>query len=497
MNKRQFFLGMFVAAFLGALLALGGFSYLVKQQPPAEPSAQTTNFKFSKNYLTDSIAVVPEGLNFIYAAEKVRPAVVYIKTTYGDKVSQGEEGGEQLDDLFRDFFGDQGGQRRNFHSPAKASGSGVILSQDGYIISNNHVIQDAEKIEVILDDKRRYYGKVIGTDPTTDLALIKIEEKGLPFVNFGNSDNLRVGEWVLAIGNPFNLTSTVTAGIVSALSRNINIIQDKDGKQVEAFIQTDAAVNPGNSGGALVDLKGNLVGINTAILGGASGSYTGYSFAVPSTLAKKVMDDLLKFGDVQRGLMGVQIKDIDPDFAEKNNLGRNDGVYVSDVPSEGAAKGAGIKTGDIIVKIDDRTIHTVSELQQNIAVRRPGDKVKVTFIRDGKEKEVSVTLKSAKSNPLLVKKSLSASKIGAELSEISDKEKEKLNLEYGVKVEKIENGIFEEAGIKEGLIITKVNKRSVKTAKEVQYIIANTSGGILIEGLYPNGEEGMYLLKAK
>lgn len=505
MNKKQFFIGMLLAAFLGAVIALGGFSFLVKQQPGMQPNAQTANFKFSK-YVDDSSAIIPEGLNFIYAANKVRPTVVHIKTTYGGNAAQGEDfgggGASPFDDLFKDYFGDGGGGRSNPHRmnpmPSKASGSGVILSQDGYIITNNHVIEDAEKIEVVLEDKRRFFAKVIGTDPSTDLALIKIEEKNLPYISFGNSDNLQVGEWVLAIGNPFNLTSTVTAGIVSALSRNIDIIRREDGTGIEAFIQTDAAVNPGNSGGALVDLKGNLVGINTAILGGFSGSYTGYSFAVPSVLAKKVMDDLLKFGAVQRGLLGIQIRDIDPDFAEENNIKRNTGVYVLDVVPTGGALEAGLKKGDIIVKVDNKDITTVSQLQQNVAVHRPGDKVKVIYMRDGKERETTVTLKNSSGNTQLVKKTeVKENSFGANLAELTDKEKATLEISNGVKVNKVSGGVFEEAGVKAGFVITKIQSKPVRTAKEVEGIIRNSKGRVLIEGIYPNKEEGYYVLQIK
>jgi serine protease Do len=501
MNKKQFFVGIVLAAFLGAVLAIGGFSFFVKQQNATDsPQAQTTSFKFSK-YVPDSAVAVPEALNFVTAAEKVRPTVVHIKTTYNGPTSQqGENFSNPFDDLFKDFFDDgSGGNPKLKQAPQKASGSGVILSHDGYIITNNHVIDEADKIEVVLEDKRRYFAKVIGTDPSTDLALIKIEEKNLPFASFGNSDNLKVGEWVLAIGNPFNLTSTVTAGIVSALSRNIDIIRREDNSGIEAFIQTDAAVNPGNSGGALVDVQGNLVGINTAILGGYSGSYTGYSFAVPSTLARKVMDDLLKFGAVQRGLLGIQIRDIDPDFAEENKLSRNDGVYVIEPTPGGGAEEAGIKKGDIVIKVDGRSVQTVSQLQQNVAVHRPGDKVKVTVLREGKEKEMAVTLKNAKGNTQLVKRTepTAANKLGANLAELTSQEKAKLHLSYGVKVSKVDEGIFEEAGVKPGFIITKVQSRPVKAGKEVEAIIRNSNGRVLIEGVYPNGEEGYYVLMVK
>ncbi len=303
---------------------------------------------------------------------------MHIKTrlTVPNTPALGEEAGE---DPFRDFHSSP------FHNPGprESAGSGVVISPDGYIITNNHVIEKAKWIEVILDDKRTYVGTVIGTDPTTDLALVKIEEEDLPFAVYGNSDHLKVGEWVLAVGNPFDLTSTVTAGIVSAKGRNINILRTEDNMQVESFIQTDAAVNPGNSGGALVNLKGELIGINTAIAT-QSGISQGYSFAVPVSLARKVMEDLLKFGTVQRALLGVRIDDINAQLAQDKGIDYIRGVFVQDVNENSAAYEAGIKSGDVILKIDDREVNSTSELQSYVATFHPGDKIDITYNRKGR-----------------------------------------------------------------------------------------------------------------
>ena len=317
MTKKNFFLGLLAASVLGAAAALGGYKILFKETR-YDTFDDKQNVRFA-NYAGD--VVVPEGLNFVYAAEAATPAVVHVRTMYERGKDQSEARGFEdspFGDMFKDFFGGQGNIAPP--QPMAGSGSGVIISDDGYIVTNNHVVGDADKIQVVLNDRRSYEAKVIGTDPNTDLALIKIEEKNLPFLKFGDSDKLKIGEWVLAVGNPFDLTSTVTAGIVSAKARNINILA-REGNQyaIESFIQTDAAVNPGNSGGALVNLKGELVGINSAIAT-RTGTFNGYSFAVPSDLTKKVMDDLLKYGEVQRGLLGVSIRTVDADLAKEKRL---------------------------------------------------------------------------------------------------------------------------------------------------------------------------------
>ncbi|WP_232065234.1 trypsin-like peptidase domain-containing protein [Rhodocytophaga rosea] len=428
-------------------------------------------------------------MNFIYAAERVRPAVVHIKTSY-DATAMG--GDDDIEGIFREFHGD-GSSKSPFGSPSprESAGSGVIISADGYIATNNHVVESANKIQVILDDKRSYIGTVVGTDPTTDLALVKIEDDALPFVKYGDSDKLKVGEWVLAVGNPFDLTSTVTAGIVSAKSRNINILRDEKNMQVESFIQTDAAVNPGNSGGALVDLKGQLVGINTAIATSTRFSQ-GYSFAVPVTLVKKVMDDLLKYGEVQRALLGVIIRqDIDADFAKEKGLKSLKGVYIEDVNDESAAKQAGIKAGDVVKRINDIEVNSSSELQGVVATYRPGDKVKVAYERGGKEYITQVTLRNSMGNTSIVKRETTAKEkgiLGAELLAISEAEKRVAGIESGVRITKLSSGKMKEAGFKPGFIITHIDKKAVKTPNDVIKSIQNVKeGAVLIEGVYADG----------
>lgn len=493
MSTRQFILGLLLAAVLGGIVVLTGFRYLMPTQKAYESFEQKQNVRFS-SYLPDSTFTVPEGLNFIYAADRVRPAVVHIKTSYdAAAISDSDAEEEGFEGLFRDFHGDMpfGGQ---FGSPMprESAGSGVIISPDGYIATNNHVVENASKIEVVLDDKRSYEGIVVGTDPTTDLALIKIKDEALPFVKYGNSDVVKVGEWVLAVGNPFDLTSTVTAGIVSAKGRNINILRDKNNMQVESFIQTDAAVNPGNSGGALVNLRGELVGINTAIATSTRFSQ-GYSFAVPVTLVKKVMDDLLKYGEVQRALLGVQIRpDIDAAFAKEKGLKSLKGVYVDEVNESSAARQAGIKSGDVIKKINEIEVNSSAELQGMVATYRPGDKVKVMYERDGKEYTTTVILKNSMGSTSIVKRAAIREEgiFGAVLQSVSEEEKQKLKIEGGVKIMKLKPGKMMDADLKEGFIITRVDKKLVKTPADVMRSIQNNADAILIEGIYPNGTKG-------
>ncbi len=498
MNTRKLIIVAFLSSVLGGMFALMGYKMVFPEKQYHSISESQGKFQLS-NFLssTDTSAIiVPDGLNFIYAANKVTPAVVHIKTMYEATASSRPRGGD-MDQLFRDFFGD--GVPHGFNAPGgkqEASGSGVILTEDGYIVTNNHVIDKADKIEVVLNDKRSYAASLIGKDPTTDLALLKIEERGLPFVQYGNSDNARIGEWVLAVGNPFNLTSTVTAGIVSAKGRNINILRDKDNLAIESFIQTDAAVNPGNSGGALVDLKGNLIGINTAIAT-PSGTFAGYSFAVPVTLVKKVMDDLLKYGQVQRALLGVQIQDVTAELAKEKGISSVRGVYIGAVNSGSAAEDAGLTAGDVIKKINDVEVNSSSELQEQVARYRPGDKVKVTYERKGDVKTANVELKNKMGDTKLVKLEPGAIKstLGADLTLASKEELKKLRLESGVKVVKVSEGKFKEAGVKEGFIIISVDKKNVSSPEEVINLIEQNhagGGGVLLEGIYPNGTKKYY-----
>jgi Do/DeqQ family serine protease len=421
--------------------------------------------------------------DFTEAAEATVHDVVYIKTTYDNKSA-----GNQLQwDPWNGFFSAPSQQPQ----AAEASGSGVIVTADGYIVTNNHVVDNASKVEVTLDDHRSYIAKVVGTDPSTDLAVIKIDEKGLPFIRYGNSDDLKVGQWVLAVGNPFNLTSTVTAGIVSAKARNIGALEENSKTAIESYIQTDAAINPGNSGGALVNTSGELVGINSAIASN-TGSYTGYSFAIPVNIVKKVVDDLVEYGKVERGYLGVQIQDIDSKLAQEKNIKDYNGVYVAGIVEGGAANSAGIHEGDVIKKIGDEDVSSAPALQEQVSKFRPGDKINVTVDRNGQEKLYAVTLKDMEGGVAIVKANSSFTMLGAEFATVSKNEADKLGIDGGVKINKLEAGKLRAAGIQEGFIITTIDKKPVKDTDDLNAALKNKSGGVLIEGVYPNGMRAYY-----
>lgn len=473
---------------VGGLLiaAIGGYSGVAFYKA-SETSSITAAHSITEKQKVSQVnfpgSVPADAISFTDAAEKTVPAVVYVKTTYSTTSS-----GSYFFDPFRDFLY---GQPRNMPAP-QSSGSGVIISEDGYIVTNNHVVDNAAKVEVTLDDKRTYTAKVIGTDPSTDLALLKVDEKNLPFIPYGNSDDVKVGEWVLAVGNPFNLTSTVTAGIVSAKGRNIHILDGQSNFPLESFIQTDAAVNPGNSGGALVSVNGNLIGINAAIASN-TGAYSGYSFAIPVNIVKKVMDDILEYGDVQRGFIGVSISDIDQNLANEKELKTLSGVYVRGLTEGGAASEAGIKEGDIITKVAGVGVTKSSELQEQVGRYRPGDKIALTLWRGDSQKEVAVVLRNTRGTTKLVKSSDVVNMLGAEFAEPSDDEMQKLGINNGIKVSKLEAGKLRSAGIKEGFIITKIDNEKVTSLDEVQrQLTEKRSGGVLIEGIYPNGLRAYY-----
>jgi Do/DeqQ family serine protease len=382
-----------------------------------------------------------------------------------------------------DIFGRRG--------PVSSSGSGVIVSQDGYIITNLHVVKDADQIEVITNNnKHSYKAKVIGTDGSTDLALLKIEASGMPHITFGNSDDLKIGEWVLAVGNPFNLTSTVTAGIVSAKGRNINIVNNRF--PIESFIQTDAAINPGNSGGALVNTNGELVGINTAIASN-TGAYNGYGFAIPSNIVQKIIKDLVEYTEVQRGFTGMDVKDIDAGLANKLNINGNLGVYVNYVLPEGPGDQAGIKQGDVIVKVNERDIDSKSIFDEQVSYFRPGDRIKITLLRGGKSVESYVKLINREGNTAIMKKnSVTSAVLGADFQPISKVEAEKYGIKSGIKISNIINGRVRSMGIPEDFIITSFNKREYTSAQDLINDLEKARGQILIEGLYENGSRGFY-----
>ena len=478
MSRQQFFIGIFVAAVLGGAVVLAGVSFIFSDFAEPETSISERQHLQLTNYSDDEEYSVPDGLNFVTAAEMVTPGVVHIRSVYSKSTTGSNNPLENF-------------LRPGSTLPVQSSGSGVIISDNGYIVTNNHVIDDASKIEVVLDDNRSYDARIIGTDPQTDLALLKIDEKNLPFVKYGNSDKVRIGEWVLAVGNPFNLTSTVTAGIVSAKARNIGILGLQSNLQIESFIQTDAAVNPGNSGGALINLNGELVGINTAIAT-QTGSYSGYSFAVPVTLVEKVMDDLLKYGKVQRGLLGIRIGDVNAQVAEQEGLNVVKGVFVSSVNENSAAEDAGIKSGDVIIGINDVNVSNVAELQEIVARNRPGDAVDVVYLRNGKESRVTAYLKNNEGNTELIIREELAAIEGGVFENISSVEAKEFGIKGGVKLTQIREGKWKDAGVDKGFIITSVDKTSVQNVDELKRLMENKNGGVLVEGFYQDGEKVFY-----
>lgn len=476
---KNFKTGLFtlLVALIGGFVALWAYTRYFD-----DPKVLTVQQEQSMRYASLPTANTVELPDLTFAAENSVHAVVHIKVT--------QKGGYySSNNIFDYFFGD-GGSHQQQMPIRQGVGSGVIISPEGFIVTNNHVIDGADEIAVVLNDKREFKAKLIGTDPSTDIAVIKIDASGLPSLKFSNSDNLKLGEWVLAVGNPFNLTSTVTAGIVSAKSRDIGINPDQ--MRIESFIQTDAAVNPGNSGGALVNTHGELVGINTAIAS-QTGSYSGYSFAIPSNIVQKVVADLKEYGGVQRALLNVQIQDINAEAAKRYDLDKIEGVFIGKVQQGGAAELAGIKDNDVIISVDNVVVNSTAELQEQIGKHRPGDKVIVEIKRDNKRKPFNVTLRNKHGDTDIVKGDNPDDIFGAKFVAVSDRDKEELGIRYGVKITELVNGKFKDAGIKSGFIITQVNKNAVSEVEELKRIIKNSRGGILVEGIYPNGEVAYYV----
>lgn len=466
-----------LVALVGGFIALWAYTHYFD-----DPKIVTVQQDQSMKYASLPTSYTGELPDLTFAAESSVHAVVHITVTQKGQYYSSNN-------IFDYFFGD-GGSRSQQMPIRQGSGSGVIISTDGLIVTNNHVIEDADEISVVLNDKREFKGKLIGTDPSTDIALIKISASDLPVLKFSNSDNLRLGEWVLAVGNPFNLTSTVTAGIVSAKSRDIGINPDQ--MRIESFIQTDAAVNPGNSGGALVNTRGELVGINTAIAS-QTGTYSGYSFAIPANIVQKVVADLKEFGEVQRALLNVQIGDVTADVAKKFNLDKIEGVFIGSVNPGGAADVAGIKDKDVIISIDGIEVNSSAELQEQISKHRPGDKITVVVKRDNKRKPFNVTLRNKHGDTEIVKGDEPGDIFGAKFVAISNHDMEELGIRKGIKIIELGNGKFKDAGIKKGFIITQVNKNSISEVDDLLRIIKNSRGGILVEGVYPNGEVAYYV----
>ncbi|MEQ8423511.1 MAG: trypsin-like peptidase domain-containing protein [Cyclobacteriaceae bacterium] len=473
MKRSLLVLSVILASFIGAIL---GIIFTIKYIDVIQPryvSIQEHQASALVNFRGDSTLTSPKALHFGNAAKLITPAVVHIRTVYGS-------GQFSLNPL-----------KQYLNPPARSSGSGVILTEDGYIVTNNHVIEDATQIEVVMNNNQRFYAKLIGKDASTDLALLKIKANNLPFVKYGDSDLITPGEWVLAIGNPFDLNSTVTAGIISAKARNIGILRDRNNLQVESFIQTDAAVNPGNSGGALVNLKGELIGINSAIAT-STGNYAGYSFAIPVSLVKKIVDDLLEFGKVQRGLLGVQIVDVSAELAETRDLNVVQGVYITRVNSGSAAKESGIESGDVIIAINDHPVNSVSELQEWVARNRPGQAIEVTFIRDGSTRTVRTVLKNFDGSDEVEKKEILFEIEGATFEDLSYRNLTSLNIDGGVLIEKLIDGKWKKAGIREGFIVTHIDKVPVDNVEDLNRTLDFKNGGILVEGIYDKNEKEVY-----
>jgi serine protease Do len=473
--KGKYLFGALFMAILGGAIAL--FAYTKITAKPAAIVAKDSsvaNIPEAKPMLT-SFELAEGQVDFTYAAEQTVHAVVHVHVV--SKV-------EQPDNPIMQFF--YGDNYRNGPREVSGYGSGVIISPDGYIITNNHVIEDADNIMVKLNDNREFKAEVIGRDPSTDIALLKIKADNLSYLKFGDSEKLKVGEWVLAVGNPFNLTSTVTAGIVSAKGRNLKLIDSN--YSIESYIQTDAALNPGNSGGALVDTKGLLVGITSAILS-PSGAYSGYSFAVPVSLVNKVVGDIRQYGTVQRALIGISMQEVTPEVAEKQNLTAVKGVLIYKIVDGGAAAEAKLKENDIITKLDGISIDSPSDMQEQVGKHRPGDKVVITYFRNGKESTVPVTLKNVAGNTSVVTKAMGGVDeiFGARFEELSSSEKRMFNTDYGVKITEVNDGKFKDIGLKKGTVILSVNGKKVKSSDEIRQFTNNENTLKSIEGFQPDG----------
>lgn len=477
---------------LAAMLTATSCGNKTQEQNQVEPAKQeqqpVSQIEEVQQPVVQRVAYMPAANtpDFVDAAERSVDAVVHIMT----KVVR-------QSNTYNDFFGALLGQIYGYPGQTRSNtmvayGSGVVLTPDGYIVTNNHVVEGADEVEVTFNNKVKKIARIIGTDPTTDLALIKVEASDLEYLTFGDSDNVRIGEWVLAVGNPFNLTSTVTAGIVSAKARNLSILGE--GTSVESFIQTDAAVNPGNSGGALVNTKGELVGINAAIAS-HTGSYEGYSFAIPSNIVRKVVDDLLLYGTAQRGYLGVQIAELTQELAEKEGLENIEGVYVAGITEGGAAKQAGMKAGDVITTINGRKVNSTTQLRESVGQYRPGDKLDVEVNRNGKRQHYELTLLNEAGNVDLVKSgdSFYNAEFGLMLQSVNTEEMSRLNITNGLKIVEIRQGRFMNSGVPVDFVITKVNGYSVNNKTELESALRNNrSRRTTIEGVYPNGMMGSF-----
>lgn len=493
---------MTVKQSLAALLVLAATSagsiwgYGQYQQKQLSPTDTTANVSLFQKASYPGAPAVDPGIDFERAAEKAVPSVVHIKTL--TKARQATSVPGMQNNPFRDFFGDEfddlfGGRGNLQTQPQRASGSGVIISSDGYIVTNNHVVDGADELSVTLSNNKTYKGKVIGTDPSSDLAVVKIDATNLPALSFANSDDVHLGQWVLAIGYPLNLDATVTSGIVSAKSRSLGINSRKSKTPLEAFIQTDAAINPGNSGGALVNTAGDLIGINSAIAS-PTGSYAGYGYAIPSNMVKKIAADIVKYGSAKRAYLGIlfgsdQMSDED---RQKNNIKEGDGVYVMEVSPNSAAADAGLQKGDFITKINGSAIQTGTQIIEKIAAMRPGDKVAIAYQRNGVEKTTTATLKGDAGSYASLKTE-SLNNLGASFEPLSSQAAAQLGLSGGVKVTSLEQGVLtEQTRIREGFIVTAVNGRKVTSVAQLKEALQNAGSSAVISGVYPNNPQREY-----
>jgi len=475
--KGKNLLGGLLMAIIGAAIALFAYTTII-DKPDATVVKDSSGIKATEPQAFLTALQMQEGqIDFTYAAEQTVHAVVNVHTK--TIVRQPDN------PIMEWFYGDRYSNRPR---EEEGIGSGVIISADGYIITNNHVIENAENIEVTLNDNRLFTAEVIGRDPSTDIALIKIKATDLAYLRYGNSENLKVGEWVLAVGNPFNLTSSVTAGIVSAKGRNLGIIDDD--YRIESFIQTDAALNPGNSGGALVDTKGLLVGITSAIYS-PSGAYAGNSFAIPVSIVKKVVDDLREYGEVQRALIGVVMTDVTSEIAEKQNLTAVKGAIITEVKEGSAAAEAKLKENDVIIKFDGTPVNSSTDLQEQVGKHRPGDKATITYLRGGKETTVPIIMKNFAGNTSVVKPGMGTGTVfGARFEALSSSDKKMYRLDHGVKITEIDNGLFRDLGLRKGAIILSINNKEVSSAEDVRQATGASEKSLRsIEGITSDGRE--------
>jgi serine protease Do len=474
--KGKNLIGGFVMALLGAIIALFAYTQILGKSSENNPREASIVDTSGAAALMTAFQKQESQVDFTYAAEQTVHGVVHVRT----KTMVGQPDNP----IMEWFYGDQ--YKR---SPREVSGfgSGVIVSADGYIVTNNHVIEKAENVDVKLNDNRILTAKVVGRDPSSDIALLKVEASNLPYVRYGDSDELKLGEWVLAVGNPFNLTSTVTAGIVSAKGRSLAIIESDN--RVESFIQTDAALNMGNSGGALVNTKGLLVGITTAILS-PSGAYAGNSFAVPVNIVKKIINDLIEFGEVQRAIIGVNIRDVNSEDAKEHKLKEIRGVYITNIVANSSAEEAGLQSDDIITSFNGIPVRTSAELQEQVGKYSPGDKATVTYLRKGTERTASIVLKNIAGNTNRVTAEMgpaAGNLFGARIEPLNSSEKRSLNIPHGVKITELGAGRFRDLGMQRGNIITNINGKPVNSSSDVAALTNNGKSLKSIEGVQADG----------